>query len=123
MNTRTGIRNDAILKVHIVDAINLTNGSHYVQLQQHEAQSETSILPGQGPIWNEAIIFDIKDTSKPLTVNLINEKNRVVCRESIYLKDLMDYSTMGNDRWIPDDEVADGNPKLRIKISYNYSDI
>jgi|LauGreDrversion4_2_1035121.scaffolds.fasta_scaffold38338_1 hypothetical protein len=30
---------------------------------------------------------------------------------------------MGNDRWIPDDEVADGNPKLRIKITYNYSDI
>jgi hypothetical protein len=44
-------------------------------------------------------------------------------RESLYLKDLMDYSTMSDDRWLPDDNTADGNPKLRIRITYNYSDI
>jgi hypothetical protein len=32
MNKISGIRNDALLKVHVVDAINLTNRQHCVQL-------------------------------------------------------------------------------------------
>jgi hypothetical protein len=80
-------------------------------------------MPGNGPIWNEAIIFDIKDQSKPLIVSLIDDGKRVVQRDQIFLKDVMDYSTMGTDYWLPDDEVNDGNPKLRIRITYNYSDI
>ena len=123
MNSNTGIRNDAILKVHIVDGINLKAASHFVQVSQHEAASATAIMPGNGPIWNEAVIFDIKDQSKPLIVSLIDDRKRVVQRDQIFLKDVMDYSTMGSDYWLPDDEVNDGNPKLRIRITYNYSDI
>lgn len=62
LNKVTLIRNDAILKVHVVDALNLpTYASAQVQLFQDVARSETQIKEGEGPIWNEAIIFEIHD--------------------------------------------------------------
>ena len=42
LNRETGIRNDAILKVHVVDAVNLpTYASTQVQVSQGVARSET----------------------------------------------------------------------------------
>jgi hypothetical protein len=64
INMDTGLRHDAMLKIHIVDAINLgTFQTTYVQLRQHEMQAKTKEGNGTGPIWNEGIVFDIKDES------------------------------------------------------------
>ena len=32
--------------------------------------SETKIREGPGPIWNEAILFDIKDTKQPIVIEV-----------------------------------------------------
>ena len=57
-----GIRDDSKLKVHIVDAVNLDeNTSSLVKVYQDHSMSETKVRVGSGPIWNEAIIFDITD--------------------------------------------------------------
>jgi hypothetical protein len=62
MNSKTGIRKDSILKLHIVDAINLNQSESYqVQASQDIAKESTSDLPGVSPLWNEAIVFDIRD--------------------------------------------------------------
>lgn len=73
LNNETGIRRDAMFKIHIVDAVNLSGyGNHLVRVMQDQSQSETTLKPGAGPIWNEAIIFDIVDDRKPLIVSLID---------------------------------------------------
>ena len=58
----SGIRDDAKLKVHVVDAVNLEeNTSSLIKVYQDHSMSETKVRLGAGPIWNEAIIFDITD--------------------------------------------------------------
>lgn len=67
-----GIRHDSKLKVHIVDAVNLPDNKNYqVKVYQGESFSETNIREGSGPIWNEAILFDIKDTKAPIIVEIV----------------------------------------------------
>jgi len=42
------------------------------------AKESTSELPGVGPIWNEAIVFDISDNTKPLVVTLMDKRGRKI---------------------------------------------
>jgi len=70
--TNMGIRNDSKLKVHIVDAQNLEESSHLVKVFQDNSYSETNVRIGTQPIWNEAIVFDIKDPYQPVVVQLVN---------------------------------------------------
>jgi L-aminopeptidase/D-esterase-like protein len=86
MNPKTGIRKDSILKLHIVDATNLNKSeSYHVQAQQDIAKESTSDLSGVGPIWNEAIVFDIRDNLKPLVVTLLDRRDRKILTYSIDL--------------------------------------
>ena len=59
--TPMGIRSDSKLKVHIVDAQNLDEAQHQVKVWQSDSYAETNLRIGVAPIWNEAIVFDIKD--------------------------------------------------------------
>ena len=64
-----GIRIDSKLKVHIVDAVNLEdNKSYQIKVFQDNSMSETKVRDGSGPIWNEAILFDIVDTNQPVVI-------------------------------------------------------
>lgn len=83
-----GIREDAKLKVHIVDALNLALGSEaYVTVSQDFCSSDTGVNEGPGPIWNTAIVFDITDPTKNLRVDLWykNSQNPVI-QEDIDLR-------------------------------------
>ena len=75
LDRNTGIRKDAILKVHVVDAVNLEVGDSdttTVRCLQGGTMAETQPAQGSGPIYNEAILFDItKET--PLTVGLLDD--------------------------------------------------
>ena len=73
-----GIRTDAKLKVHIVDAVNLPeNSTTFVKVIQDGASSQTNQRTGGGPIWNEAIVFDIYDPTQPVEVQLLDSRGRV----------------------------------------------
>ena len=66
--TQMGIRSDSKLKVHIVDAQNLEDGQHQVKVIQDNSYSQTNLRFGTAPIWNEAIVFDIKDPYRPVVI-------------------------------------------------------
>ena len=66
--TQMGIRSDSKLKVHIVDAQNLEDGQHQVKVIQDNSYSQTNLRFGTAPIWNEAIVFDIKDPYQPVLI-------------------------------------------------------
>ena len=122
LNQTTLIRNDAILKLHIVDAENLPNSaSTLVQARQDQASSQTNQQSGTGPIWNEAIIFDIKNEIQPLVITLRDASGRQIIQETLKLQNHKDYREMGQDIWLPN--YATNGPKLRVRITYNYSDI
>lgn len=71
--TQMGIRSDSKLKVHIVDAQNLEENSQFqVKVYQDNSYSETNVRASSQPVWNEAIVFDIKDPYQPLIVQLVN---------------------------------------------------
>jgi hypothetical protein len=72
MNDQTGIRKDAQLKVHIVDALNLPKGENTtVVVEQGGTQAETdNAVSGENPIWNEAIIFKISNPHEPLILTI-----------------------------------------------------
>ena len=72
MNPQTGIRKDAQLKVHIVDALNLPEGVNTtVIVEQGGTQAETdNAASGSSPIWNEAIIFKISNPHEPLILTI-----------------------------------------------------
>lgn len=94
--------------------------------------SETKFRVGAGPIWNEAIIFDIADQLQPIVVQLVTSRNEVILENDISLMEeqIRDYRMQGQDIWCyksHDDEkggegVEDG-PKLRVRIHYSYSDV
>lgn len=47
-----------ILRVHIVDGMNLIEGKQYkVRVEHDRMAEESSFKYGPGPIWNEAIVF------------------------------------------------------------------
>jgi len=50
-----------LLKVHIVDANNLDQANYKVRVSQGAMAEETSFKVGPTPIWNEAIVFEVKD--------------------------------------------------------------
>ena len=122
--TPAGIRSDTKLKVHVVDAINLPeNGQSRVRVQQANAQETTEARVGDGPIWNEAIIFNISDPSQRLIIQLEDINGNVFIRDDIDLNDHRDYKKMGNDVRIKVREDDDESPELRIRLHYSYSDI
>ena len=47
--------------------------------------SETKFRVGGGPIWNEAIIFDIADQLQPIVVQLVTSRNEVILENDISL--------------------------------------
>ena len=72
-----GIRKDSKLKVHIVDAVNLeSNKSYRIKVFQDNSMEETKPKEGPGPIWNEAILFDIADTNQPVVIQLVTVGGR-----------------------------------------------
>ena len=102
-----GIRNDSKLKVHIVDAVNLDEENvvkdYQIKAFQGNAMSETKVREGPGPIWNEAILFDIKDSSQPVIVQVttVGRNEEIVFQSEISLAEGMirDYSLQGSDIW------------------------
>jgi hypothetical protein len=56
---------------------------------------------GSGPIWNEAIVFDIKNEMQPLVITLRDESGKSLLSENIELFQHKEYSEMGKDIWIP----------------------
>ena len=102
-----GIRNDSKLKVHIVDAVNLDPEDvikdYQIKCFQGNAMSETKTREGPGPIWNEAILFDIKDASQPVIVQVIREgrQEEIIFQTEISLAEGMirDYTLQGSDIW------------------------
>lgn len=101
INKATGIRRDAKLKVHIVDAQNLENGSYLVKVSQDNSYAETNVRTGEQPIWNEAIVFDIADPSKVITVELSNSAQGTILKHELMLTDprLTEYSSQGEEIW------------------------
>ena len=110
--------------MHIVDALGLPNyASTMVRVSQDVARSETQTKDSDGPIWNEAIIFDIRDESKPLTVSVL-DNNKEVIRNAIKLQDVKEYRDMGTDIWLQhEDGAKESDPRVRIRLTYNYSDV
>ena len=128
-----GIRDDSKLKVHIVDAVNLDeNTSSQVKVYQDHSMSETKVRVGSGPIWNEAIIFDITDQFQPIVVQVVTTRGEVILENDISLMEdqIRDYRMQGQDIWCyrsyDEDRGGDGvedGPKLRVRIHYSYSDV
>ena len=78
-NHNHNIRADSKLKVHIVDAVNLQeNIESYVKVQQGHCESQTNLRVGAGPIWNEAIVFNIEDPEKVVNVMLVDSSGRTL---------------------------------------------
>ena len=85
--TQMGIRSDSKLKVHIVDAQNLEDAQHQVKVFQDNSYAETNLRVGAAPIWNEAIVFDIKDPYQPVVIQLVNERQELVLEQALDLND------------------------------------
>lgn len=59
---------------------------------------------------------------QPLIITLKDKSGRLLLSENIELFQHKEYRDMGKDIWLPlNDESND--PKLRIRITYNYSEI
>lgn len=86
--------------------------------------SQTNIRVGSGPIWNEAIVFDIKDPTKHLVVKLCDSRNNVLFESIVDLttREIMDYSMMGQDLMCYQNTETQYGPRLRIRTHYSYSD-
>ena len=86
--TQMGIRSDSKLKVHIVDAQNLEDSSqHLVKLYQDQSFAETNARYGTQPIWNEAIVFDIRDPYQNVIIQLINQRQEIILEQNLDLND------------------------------------
>ena len=129
-NNTFDIRTDAKLKVHIVDAVNLPeNCQSYVNVAQGGCDSTTNVRVGSGPIWNEAIVFNIVDPSQMVLIQVMDDYNgRIIFQSQIDLTDdeIRNYKQMGQDIWIRHDDARESpnedSPKLRIRLHYSYSD-
>lgn len=130
--TQFNIRDDSKLKVHIVDAQNLRDDSQtIVMVKQDNSMSETNVRMGNGPIWNEAIVFDIKDPYQPVVLQMISVDSQKTILEStidLNLHEVRDYRQQGNDIWCyamfdEDENGVESGPKMRIRVHYNYSDV
>ena len=87
-----GIIDGAKLKVNIVDARYLDpTDSTFIRVEQDGAEGRTKSKQGSGPIWNEAIVFDVNNINQPLIVQLVSEKtNSAIFEELINFKDIME---------------------------------
>lgn len=125
INPITEIREDAKLKVHIVDANYLQEGaSTFVRVIQDKSMSQTNVRVGAGPIWNEAIVFDIRDPNSPLIIQLRDHQESILFESIVDLttREVKDYSLMGQDLMCYEDPVSQEGPRLRIRTHYSYSD-
>ena len=109
INPITEIREDAKLKVHIVDANYLAEtASTFVRVIQDKSMSQTNVRVGSGPIWNEAIVFDIRDPTQPLIVQLRDQRETILFESIVDLttREIKDYSLMGQDLMCYEDPVS-----------------
>lgn len=65
---------------------------HFVKVFQDNSFAETNQRYGKAPIWNEAIVFDIKDPYQPVVIQLWHEE--LILEHALDLNDEMirDYS-------------------------------
>ena len=93
--TQLGIRSDSKLKLHVIDAQNIEDGSQtLVKLYQDQSFSTTAVKYGSQPIWNEAIVFDIRDPYQNVIIQMINQRQEIVLEQNLDLNDdkIRDYS-------------------------------
>ena len=125
--TNKGIRSDSKLKVHVVDAQNLNAGNYVVKIEQDGQQAETNQKDGEAPIWNEAIVFDIKDPDQPVIIQLTDKRTgEVIFQYELDLTndDMKDYSQQGEEIWAYKSGFAiETDPKLRLRCHYSWSDV
>jgi len=59
-------------------------------------------MEGVAPIWNEAIVFDIKDSSEQVIIRLVNERNETIVEMPLNLNDanVRDFSSQNEDIWV-----------------------
>lgn len=115
LNKVTGIRNDAILKLSIVDADNLSNSSYLVRAHLGNLKSETSQKSGVGPIWNEFLCFDVTDENQQLRIELVDNWGNIILSMNENLREHKEYSEMGHDLWLPR-RCRQEEPRLRVRI-------
>lgn len=54
----------------------------------------------------------------------MNERGNIIIDNEVFLHEHKDYKNMGSDHWVFDREAGEDNgPKLRIRLTYSYSDI
>lgn len=57
----------------------------------------------------------------PLIVTLKDQSGRSLLSENVELFQHKEYREMGKDIWIPNQQAI--GPKIRIRLTYNYSEI
>ena len=124
INKNTTIRDDAILRLEVVEAQNLPNRQHKVVAKLGKAKAESSLQKGVEPIWNQAMTFDVKTEEDPFVIDVVDEYGSAVISEKVYLKDHKEYRDMDKPLWLPKgNKRSELDPRLRVKIIYNYSHI
>ncbi len=120
----TTIRDDAILRLEVVEAQNLPNRQHKVVAKLGKAKAESNFQNGTEPIWNQAMTFDVKTEEEPFVISVVDNFGTTVLSESIRLKDHKEYRDMEKLIWLPKGDLrSEFDPRLRVKIIYNYSHI
>lgn len=80
--------------MNIIDAryLNPTDNT-FVRVEQKGREGRTKTKQGTGPIWNEAVVFEIDDIDEDLHVQLVSEKTGEIWTEQIDLNDVKDNYT------------------------------
>ena len=85
---------------------------------------------GSQPIWNEAIVFDIRDPYQNVIIQMINQRQEIILEQNLDLNDekIRDYSLQGEEiyLWAQVDENGYGietDSKLRVRVHFDYSDV
>ena len=85
---------------------------------------------GSQPIWNEAIVFDIRDPYQNVIIQLMNQRQEIILEQNLDLNDtkIRDYGLQGEEIWLwaQVDENGYGietDSKLRVKVHFDYSDV
>lgn len=89
-----------------------------------KAKAECNFQSGTEPIWNQAMTFDVKTEDDPFVIEVVDNYGSVVMSEMTRLKDHKEYRDMDKLIWLPKgDQRSELDPRLRVKIIYNYSHI
>jgi hypothetical protein len=68
--------------------------------------------------------FDVKTEDDPFVIEVVDNYGSVVMSETTRLKDHKEYRDMDKLIWLPKgDQRSELDPRLRVKIIYNYSHI